>query len=258
MSDEQIVTPPVEETAPVLEATAAPETVESTPEKTEESATKTFTQEELDAIVGKRLAREQRKWEREQTQKLRQPDITPRGELNADDFESTDAYVQALAEKKAHDLLTQREMTQRKAEIETVYREKEEAAFDKYDDFEAVAYNPRLPITEAMAEAIQSSEVGPDVAYYLGSNPKEAARISQLSPIQQAREIGKIEVKLTTTPPTKKTSSAPAPITPVTAKHTGAPVVDTTDPRSVKNMSTSDWIAAENERERKKLEAKYR
>lgn len=258
MSDEQIVTPPVEETAPVLEATAAPETVESTPEKTEESAAKTFTQEELDAIVGKRLAREQRKWEREQAQKLRQPEITPRGELRAEDFESTDAYVEALAERKAQDLLNQRESHQRKAELDTVYREKEEVAYEKYDDFEAVAYNPRLPITEAMAEAIQSSEVGPDVAYYLGSNPKEAARISQLSPIQQAREIGKIEVKLTTTPPTKKTSSAPAPITPVTAKHTGAPVVDTTDPRSVKNMSTSDWIAAENERERKKLEAKYR
>jgi hypothetical protein len=257
MSDEQIVTPPVEETAPVLEATAAPETVESTPEKTEE-ASKTFTQEELDAIVGKRLAREQRKWEREQSQKLRQPETTPRGEIKADDFESTEAYVEALAEKKAQDLLNQRESHQRKVEVESVYREREEAAFDKYEDFEAVAYNPRLPISEAMAEAIQSSDVGPDVAYYLGSNPKEAARIAQLSPIQQAREIGKIEVKLTTTPPTKKTSSAPAPITPVTAKHTGAPVVDTTDPRSVKNMSTSDWIAAENERERKKLEAKYR
>lgn len=257
MSDDQIVTPPVEETAPVTEATAAPETVESTPEKTEAEAPKTFSQEELDAIVGKRLAREQRKWEREQALRSQQP-TQPRGEVNADDFESTEAYVEALAEKKAHDLINQRETQQRKVEVEAGYREREEAAYDKYDDFEAVAYNPRLPITDSMAEAIQTSEIGPDVAYYLGSNPKEAARISQLSPIQQAREIGKIEVKLTTTPPVKKTSTAPAPITPVTAKNTGAPVIDTTDPRSVKNMSTSDWIAAENERERKRLEAKYR
>ncbi len=257
MSDDQIVTPPVDETAPVTEATAAPETVESTPEKTEAEAPKTFSQEELDAIVGKRLAREQRKWEREQALRSQQP-TQQRGEVNADDFESTEAYVEALAEKKAHDLINQREVQQRKVEVEAGYREREEAAYDKYDDFEAVAYNPRLPITDSMAEAIQTSEIGPDVAYYLGSNPKEAARISQLSPIQQAREIGKIEVKLTTTPPVKKTSTAPAPITPVTAKNTGAPVIDTTDPRSVKNMSTSDWIAAENERERKKLEAKYR
>lgn len=257
MSDEQIVIPPVDETAPVTEATAAPETVESTPEKSEETP-KTFSQEELDAIVGKRLAREQRKWEREQIQRSQQPVSAPQGDLNPDDYETTDAYVDALATKKAQDLLNQRQSQQQKAELDASYREREEAAFDKYDDFEAVAYNPRLPITEYMAEAIQSSEIGPDLAYYLGSNPKEAARISQLSPIQQGRELGKIEVKLATTPPVKKTSSAPAPITPVTAKNTGASVVDTTDPRSTKNMSTSDWIAAENERERKKLEAKYR
>ena len=256
MSDEELI-PAAEEAAPELEATAVPESAESTPEeKTEETAAKTFTQEELDAIVGKRLAREQRKWEREQHQKSQQPAV-PRGELNPENFETTEAYVEALAAQKAQDLLNQRQAQQQKQELEAGYREKEEAAYDKYDDFEEVAYNPRLPITDAMAEAIQSSDVGPDVAYYLGSNPKEAARIAQLSPIQQAREIGKIEVKLTTTPPVKKTSSAPAPITPVTAKNSGAPAVDTTDPRSVKTMTTSEWIAAENARERRKLEAKF-
>ena len=59
--------------APELEATAAVEPVENeTPEEqpVEQEAPKTFTQEELDAIVGKRLAREQRKWEREQAQRL--------------------------------------------------------------------------------------------------------------------------------------------------------------------------------------------
>ena len=49
--------------APELEATAAtPEPVVETPEV---EAPKTFSQEELDAAIGKRLAREQRKWERE-------------------------------------------------------------------------------------------------------------------------------------------------------------------------------------------------
>ena len=52
--------------APEPEATAAPVTVETTPE--EQQPAKSFTQEELDAIVSKRLAREQRKWEREQAQ----------------------------------------------------------------------------------------------------------------------------------------------------------------------------------------------
>ena len=256
--DENEVVPAVEETAPEVEATAAPESVESTPEVEPDETPKSFSQEEVDAIIGKRLAREQRKWEREHAQRLQQSTASsPQGELNPDDFEDTNAYVDALANKKAQDLMARQQAQQQRSAIEAVYREKEEAAYDKYDDFETVAYNPNLPITNEMAEAIQTSDVGPDVAYYLGSNPKEAARISRLSPIQQAREIGKIEVTLTTTPPVKKTSAAPAPITPVTAKNTGNPAVDTTDPRSIKNMSTSEWIAAENARERKKLEAKY-
>jgi hypothetical protein len=75
----------------------------------------------------------------------------------------------------------------------------------------------------------------------------------------QAREIGKIEANLGANPPAKKTSTAPAPIAPVTARtSTGTPAYDTTDPRSVKNMSTSEWIEAERARQIKKYEAQRR
>ena len=126
---------------------------------------------------------------------------------------------------------------------------------DKYDDFEQVAYNPNLPVTEAMARAIQASEIGPDVLYHLGNSPNEAARISRLDPILQAREIGKIEARLGAEPPVKRTSNAPAPIAPVTARSQGTPRYDTTDPRSTKSMSTSEWIEAERLRQIKKYEA---
>ena len=109
-----------------------------------------------------------------------------------------------------------------------------------------------------MAETIRASEAGPDVAYYLGSNPKEADRISRLTPYLQAKELGKIEVKLATDPPVKKTSSAPAPIAPVTARGNNGKSLDTTDPRSVKLMSTSEWIEAERNRQRKNWEARHR
>jgi hypothetical protein len=71
----------------------------------------------------------------------------------------------------------------------------------------------------------------------------------------QAKEIGKIEAKLAADPPVKKTSTAPAPIAPVTARSTSSPAYDTTDPRSVKAMSTSEWIEAERARQIKKWEA---
>jgi hypothetical protein len=72
----------------------------------------------------------------------------------------------------------------------------------------------------------------------------------------QAKEIGKIEAQLTANPPVKKTSNAPSPISPVSARTTGSPAYDTTDPRSIKSMSTSDWIEAERARQVKKQEAR--
>jgi hypothetical protein len=234
-------------------ATAAPETEIIAPETEQpnEQQTKTFTQEELDAIVGKRLAREQRKWEREQSRKA-----PPVSELPpVDQFESVDAYAEALAERKAEELLSKREAERQRMDLVEAYHDREEDARAKYEDFEQVAYNPKLPITDVMAETIQMSDVGPDLAYYLGSNPREADRISKLTPYSQAKEIGKLEAKLASEPVLKKTTSAPPPIAPISGRGTGAPSYDTTDPRSVKSMSTSEWIEAERLRQIRKWEA---
>jgi len=246
-----------EVTAPEQVATAAPDTEVIAPEAVEPAVeSKTFTQEELDAAIGKRLAREQRKWEREQAARAAEKQLKSPVEIPPiEQFNSPDEYAEVLAERKAEELLARREQARMQSEIIESYHDKEEEARTKYDDFEQVAYNPKLPITNEMAQTIQSSDVGPDMAYYLGSNPKEAERISRLSPLQQAKELGKIEAKLSDNPPVKKTSSAPAPIAPVTARSTGSPATDTTDPRSIKSMSTSEWIEAERQRQIKKWEA---
>jgi hypothetical protein len=241
-------------TAPEPDATAAPVPETTTPEG--QTTDKTFSQEELDAIVGKRLAREQRKWEREQAQRVAETQArAPVAPPAADDFESASAYADALADQRAQELLNKREAAKAQAELLDAYHDREEEARSKYDDFEQVAYNPKLPVTDAMAQTIQASEIGPDVIYWLGSNPKEAARISALPGLLQAREIGKIEAKLATNPPVKRTSTAPAPIAPVAARASGSPAYDTTDPRSIKTLSTSEWIEADRLRQIKKLES---
>ena len=244
----EVVQEVITESLPVPEqvVTATPEAV-TLPEEKPAEAPKTFTQEELDAAIGKRLAREQRKWERERQAPAAAPVNVPPPEQ----FETVEAY----AEARAVALVEQREQQRQHAEIVESYHEKEEEARGKYDDFEQVAYNPKLPITDVMAQTIQSSDIGPDVAYYLGSNPKEAARIAKLTPFLQAKEIGRIEAKLADSPPVKKVSSAPAPFTPVTARSSGSPVIDTTDPRSIKTMTTSEWIVADRLRQMKKFEA---
>jgi hypothetical protein len=248
--------------APELEATAAIQPEENTtPEEqpVEQEASKSFTQEELDAIVGKRLAREQRKWEREQAQRLEEmqsrQQAMPVADIAPEQFDTYEDYAEALAVRKAEELLKQRETRQYQQALVEQYHEREETARDKYDDFDQVAYNPNLPVTEYMAQGIQSSDVGPDLLYWLGSNPKEAERISRLHPILQGKEIGKIEASLSSNPPVRKTSTAPAPIAPVTPRANGTPSYDTTDPRSTKSMSTSEWIEAERMRQIKKYEA---
>ena len=246
------------DSVPVQAATAAPETeVQSletdTPEPQPEE--KKFSQAELDAMITKRLAKEQRKWEREQQSKPVKQAVPNETPPSVDQFESPEAYAEALAVRKAEELIDQRERQKEQAAIRDAYADREEQAREKYDDFEQVAYNPNVPITDVMAQTIQGSDVGPEVAYYLGANVKEATRISRLPPYMQAKEIGKIEARLADSPPVKRTTSAPTPITPVTTRSSNNPSYDTTDPRSIKSMSTSDWIEAERARQMRKLQA---
>lgn len=254
MTDENQLVEVAAPAASEPEVTATPEPeVAPKAAQPEEKPAKTFTQEELDAAVGKRLARERRKWEREQALKAPEKSVAP-AEL-PDRETDPDAYAEALAARKAEELVAKREAERQQAELLTVYHDREEAAREKYDDFEQVAYNPALPITTVMAQTIQASEIGPDIAYYLGANPRETDRISRLSPFLQAKEIGRIEAKLADNPPVKKTTNAPPPIKPVTAKGSSGGGFETTDPRSITAMSTSEWIEAERRRQIKRMEA---
>jgi len=251
------------DSAPTTDVTATPEVAESTPEvaenQVEQAEEKKYSQAEIDAMIGKRLAREQRKWEREQTNRQSEQQVMKSAPTaSVDQFESPEAYAEALAYQRAEELIAKREAAKQQSAVLESYHDLEEEARTKYDDFEQVAYNPKLPITNVMAETIQSSDIGPELAYYLGSNPKEADRISRMTPLGQAKEIGKIEAKLVSTPLIKKTTSAPAPISPVTARSAGVSAYDTTDPRSTKTMTDSQWIEAERKRQIKKWEAQNR
>lgn len=52
------------------------------------------------------------------------------------------------------------------------------------------------PISQPMADAIEVSEVGPEVAYYLKNNQDVALKLYQLSPVVAAKEIGRIEQRI--------------------------------------------------------------
>ena len=258
MPDELVTAGPATDTpvvadaaiAPDQGATATPASDTLAPEgDTEAPKPRLFTQEEVDALIGKRLARERRALERELQQPQSPiPQAPASGEITIDQFETPEAYAEALALRKAADLLAERDATVQQRTIMNAHAEREEKARDRFEDYDDVVQNPQLRITPVMADVIRASDIGPEVAYFLGTNPKEAERISQLPAILQAKEIGRLELRLTNEPVTRKTTAAPAPITPVRATGGNPPVLDTTDPRSISAMSTSEWIARENAR----------
>lgn len=70
-------------------------------------------------------------------------------------------------------------------------------AAEQYPDFDEVvvkgAEEKKWPCSPVIAIGIKDSEHGPAIAYELAKNPEEATRISKLSPLEQAREFGRLE-----------------------------------------------------------------
>lgn len=238
-------------------ATAEPlvEIIETPDAEQEETPPpRVFTQEELDAAISRRIAKERRKIEREMASRQA---VTPPPALNLDPnaYTNTQDYIEALATDRARQIQAQQAQEQQRQAQMAEYLEREETARDVYDDFDAVAYNPNLAVTDTMAEAIRASDVGPQVLYYLGSRPEQAAQIARLSPVMQAKQIGVIEAELAKGTSAPLTSSAPKPINPVAPRAAKKPSVSTADPKATSAMTTSEWIAAERQRQIEKLKA---
>lgn len=168
----------------------------------------------------------------------------PQGPPRRDDFQDYESYLDARADWQVSEKLKaleskaeQARQQQAIAEREATWEQRQTKAAQKYEDFEEVAFADDLPITPVMAEAMKDSDMGPDVAYFLGKNPSEAERIAKLNPAAQVREIGKIEARLESkaSEPVKRPSKAPAPIEPVGG---GSP--SSTDPAK---MSQAEYEA---------------
>lgn len=196
------------------EATAAEGVVETKQEETP----KTFTQAEVDALIQKRLLKEERRVHRRIEQQLREQQQAAQPEPKRESFEDDEAYVRAqvehLAEKRAAEKLAEREKVQAQERIHESFQEKAEKAVERYADFHAVVSNPSLPINENMVEFIAESDLGADVAYHLGKNPALAAQIAGMSPVKAARELSRIEAEIAAKPKAQP-SKAPEPINPV-------------------------------------------
>lgn len=130
----------------------------------------------------------------------------------------------AKADQKAKEIQSQQERAKK-------YQDSVQAFAETNPDFYDV-FHGGLPVTETMAEAITEADNPAAIAYYLGQNPEEAARIAGMSPSGVSRAIGRIEAKLEAQaapavaeqarqPETKTVTKAPPPVTTLS----GAPPV---------------------------------
>ncbi len=135
----------------------------------------------------------------------------------AQDYRAPEDFTRAVAENAVRevgaDLFARQANQAQEAATRAAQDAWAEATADfrqKVPDFDAVAHNPNLTVTPVMADAIRDSERGAEIAYYLGKNPAEAAKIAALPPVSQATAIARLESRISTD--TASVSRAPHPI----------------------------------------------
>lgn len=156
-----------------------------------------------------------------------------------EDFEDHDSYVDALTDWKLDQKLKERDGKTKEAELRTeqqkqvtTFQERVAVARTQYEDFDEVMEDAEdVPLSAAVQEVLLNSDQGAELMYALAKDKAELARICKLSPIQAAKELGKIEAKLMKQAETSdkqqaaaqpaKTTQAPKPVTPVGTKSSG-------------------------------------
>jgi len=185
-----------------------------------------------------------------------QPAPIPPERPKEEDFTDYGKFVEALSDWKTDQKIAQMEVKFAEKEAQRIQTETEKSrdvwlsqGKNKFKDFDAVVTKPYEDggpaITSTMAEVINSSEVSHELAYHLGKNPNESRRIAALPPLAAARELGRLEAKLTSAQPIKpKTqTNAPAPIKPMAGEGASIGIVD------IEQMSTDERIAYWNRKE---------
>jgi hypothetical protein len=207
-------------------------------------APKTFTQAELDAIVGKEKAKAEARSERrvlrtlQKWQGQQQPSApAPAGQQQGDSRPTleqyqgnVEAYTEALTDWKLADRDARQQATQQREAHQSLQQRTEKlyAEAAKIEGFDREAFD-ELELTPTIVHAMLDADgdIQPHLMSLMAESPDEIARIAKLSPARQAAEIGKLEIKATARKAApSRVSRAPPPMDGVGARngsHQGSP-----------------------------------
>lgn len=192
----------------------------------------------------------QRKYDRSKVQGSKPAALKP----DSDSFDTNEEFIEALTEWKVDErdrTAAVTRVTEDSAQSMADFVAVIDTGVEKYSDFNEVARKPYESggprITPSMLEAMMESDNPIDIGYFLGQNVAESVRISNMTPIGAAREIGKIEAmfsnggKVTPKTPQKTTQKTITPSSPVVGK--------TIPEGSLGDMETDDFMRSRNKRD---------
>lgn len=152
------------------------------------------------------------------------------GKPKPDNFDTHGEYVEALTEWKTDQKLKERDQKHERSKLEeaqaklvSTYSERMKSFSEKVEDFQDVLEEVNdIPLSPTLRDIILSSQNGPELAYEMAKNRDEYARLCKLPPTEAAREVGKLEARLSLkasdpTTESKKVTNAPKPLSPVKA-----------------------------------------
>lgn len=136
-----------------------------------------------------------------------------------DKYDDYGDYVEALTDWKTEQAVAKRmeqDSTRKVADARSqTFAERQVATRAVLPDYDAVVGSSETPIANHVGEALMESDRGPELAYHFAKNPEVLQNLNGMTPMQAAREIGKLEATLPTKTapvvPSKKLSTTPAP-----------------------------------------------
>jgi hypothetical protein len=132
-------------------------------------------------------------------------------------------YIDSLVEKR----LNAREAEKRQQAVVADWQRRTSEVRAAHEDFDDVVASAPLAADSALGQALLTSEHGAAILYQLAKSPAELARLTALPPLDAAREVGRLEAKLSassSTPPRKTTAAAKRPPAPPTSVNGGKAV----------------------------------
>src|SRR5216684_6561052 len=142
--------------------------------------------------------------------------------------------TQEAAEKAAND----RQQSDQMAADRARWEDRRTKAMAKHEDYTTVAESDTV-VSPAVIHGIFTSEDGPEIAYYLGHHPEEAARLTAIAnPSVVMMELGKLAAKITA-PPAPRVTRVPAPIEPLGSNAAAGP-------KDIDDMSMDEYAEQRN------------